>query len=72
MQTTYMQADGTEVRVQYCTHFFCLAPARAYSRRKAVARVTYSGITLLVCSDDMVPLMQMIHSQGLEHTVETI
>lgn len=54
----------------YCTHYFCKAPARAYSRGRAVAQVTYSGRTLEVCADDMKPLMDMIWSQGLEHTVK--
>jgi len=71
MKTLHTE-NGVTTEIEWCNHFFCLSSARAYSRGRAVARVTYSGRTLSVCADDMKPLMDMIHNQGLEHTVETI
>ena len=72
MKVIYQNADGSTITREMCEHFFCLAPARAYSKGVAVARVTYAGRTLAVCASDMVPLMEMIHNQGLAHTIEPI
>lgn len=71
MKTLHTE-NGVTTEIEWCNHFFCVAPARAYSRGRAVARVTYAGRTLSVCADDMKPLMDMIRNNKITHTVEYI
>lgn len=53
-----------------CNHFFCLAPARAYSRGIAAYKVTQtlpSGRvrTLNVCKSDMVELRKVLNPSDI-------
>lgn len=48
-----------------CNHFFCLGPARAYSRRNASYKVTQvwdngNESVTYVCNDDMVEMRKVL------------